>query len=91
MGSLLNPISTSFYGDKGCNDRVVAQSVWFMINFLPKFSPGRERDQCEESEEVFKESEIPQGIHYSVVCWFDNGFQGAAIDFPDLMLAACGL
>ena len=34
----------------------------------------------------FKESEIPQGIPASVVCWFDNGFQGVATDFTDLMV-----
>lgn len=33
---------------------------------------------------MFKESEIPQGIPDSAVCWFDNGFQGVATDFPEL-------
>ncbi len=33
---------------------------------------------------MFKESEIPRGIPDSVVCWFDNGFQGVETDFPTL-------
>ena len=75
-----------------------------MINFLPRFSPGEGnminlKKSARKSNRLLKaltglkreESEIPQGIPDSVVCWFDNGFQGVATDFPDLILAACGL
>ena len=34
---------------------------------------------------MFKESEIPEVIPESVLCWLDNGFQGVETDFPYLV------